>query len=76
MGDGGSIYLMENLDEEARLEWKTDPGVVREQAAWCGMKPGCRVLDAGCGTGKTAGIFFDMVQGGGEVVGIDFSERR
>ncbi len=67
---------MENLDEEARLEWKTDSDIVREQATWCGMKPGCRVLDAGCGTGKTSSIFFDMVQDGGEVVGIDFSDRR
>ena len=69
-------YLMENLDEETRLERKTDPDDVREQAAWCGMKPGRRILDAGCGTGKTSDIFYWMVQPGGAVFGIDFSERR
>lgn len=74
--DNAHFYLMENLDEETRLEWKTDPGRVRSQAGWCGIKPGMRVLDAGCGTGKTTSILFDMTRPGGSAVGIDFSDRR
>jgi SAM-dependent methyltransferase len=35
-----------------------------------------RVLDAGCGTGKATGILFEMVQPGGNALGIDFSEKR
>lgn len=76
MLDAANFYLMENEDEETRLEWKTDPENVRKQAAWCGIQPGMRVLDVGCGTGKTTGILFDMVQPGGSALGIDFSEKR
>ncbi len=71
-----NAYLMENPDEEVRLEWKTDPETMQRQATWCGIKPGMRVLDAGCGTGKTSKLLYDMVQPGGEVVGIDLSEKR
>lgn len=39
-------YLMENLEENIRLEVKTDPVAVRKQALWCGLKPGLRVLNA------------------------------
>ncbi len=69
-------YLMENEDEGTRLELKTDPENVRKQAAWCGVGPGLRVLDAGCGTGKTSQLLYDMVGPHGEVVGIDLSEKR
>ena len=52
-------YLMENLEEAIRLEMKTDPEAVRKQALWCGLKPGMRVLDAGCGPGMiTSNRFF------------------
>jgi len=71
-----SVYLMENGDEAVRLEVKTDPDVVRRQAAWCGIKPGLRVLDVGCGSGKPASIFREMVEPGGTVVGIDYSPER
>jgi SAM-dependent methyltransferase len=67
---------MESADEETRLEWKTDPEILKKQATWCGLKPGMRVLDAGCGTGKTSRLLYDLVQPGGEVIGIDFSEKR
>jgi len=69
-------YLMENLEEAIRLELKTDPGVVRKQAIWCGLKPGLRVLDLGCGPGKTSSILHEMIQPGGELLGLDFSEER
>ena len=76
MANDVNDYLMENEDEEARLELKTDPENLEKQAIWCGIKPGMRVLDAGCGSGKTSRLLFDMVKPGGEVVGIDFSEKR
>ncbi len=69
-------YLMENVEESIRLEIKTDPEAVRKQAIWCGLKPGMRVLDAGCGTGKVSSILHEMVEPGGEIIGLDYSEER
>lgn len=69
-------YLMENVEESIRLETKTDPNAVRKQAIWCGLKPGMRVLDAGCGTGKVSSILCEMVSPGGHVLGLDYSEER
>ena len=67
---------MENTEEAFRLEIKTDPEAVRQQAHWCGVKPGLRVLDVGCGSGKTTSILHEMVQPGGSAAGIDFSTDR
>ena len=69
-------YLMESTEETFRLEIKTDPESVRQQALWCGAKPGMRVLDVGCGPGKTTSILYEMVQPGGSAVGIDLSLDR
>lgn len=69
-------YLMESTEEAFRLEIKTDPEAVRQQACWCGVKPGLRVLDVGCGSGKTTSILHEMVQPGGSASGIDFSTDR
>lgn len=69
-------YLMESTEETFRLEIKTDPESVRQQALWCGAKPGMRVLDVGCGPGKTTSILYEMVQPGGSAVGIDLSQDR
>lgn len=71
-----SSYLMENKEEIIRLERKTDPASVLKQAGWCGIKPGMKLLDAGCGSGVVTDILFEMVQPGGEVIGVDFSEER
>mgnify|MGYP001292049046 CR=1 FL=1 len=57
-------YLMENRDEIIRLEGKTDPGAFYRQAAWCGVRPGMRVLDAGCGPGLTTSFLREMVMPG------------
>jgi len=67
---------MENVEEAIRLEIKTDPEAVRKQALWCGLKPGQRVLDAGCGPGKVTSILNEMIQPGGMILGIDYSEKR
>ena len=69
-------YLMENEAESIRLEVKTRPEAVRKQALWSGLKPGLRVLDAGCGPGKVTSILHEIVQPGGSVLGVDYSEER
>lgn len=69
-------YLMESDDEALRLDLKTDPAALRRQALWCGVKPGMRVLDLGCGPGKTTALLHKMIQPKGSVVGVDFSEAR
>ncbi len=69
-------YLMENDEEALRLEIKTNPEAVRDQARWCGVRPGLRVLDVGCGPGRTTSILHEMVKPGGKAVGVDFSPSR
>lgn len=69
-------YFMENEDESIRLEVKTRPEAVRQQALWCGIRPGLRVLDAGCGPGKVTSILHEMIQPGGTILGVDYSEDR
>jgi SAM-dependent methyltransferase len=69
-------YFMESDAETLRLEVKTDPGLVLQQARWAGLHPGMRVADVGCGPGKTTATLFEAASPGGEVVGIDiFAER-
>lgn len=67
---------MENPEEAIRLDVKTDADAVRRQADWCGIKSGMRVLDLGCGSGRTTSILKEMVEPGGNVVGIDYSPER
>ena len=69
-------YLMESDEEALRLDLKTDPEVVKQQALWAGLKPGMRVADLGCGSGKTSYTLNQLVQPGGETIGVDFSEQR
>jgi len=74
--DAIDSYLMENFEEAIRLEIKTDPESVRKQALWCGLEPGMRVLDAGCGPGKVTSILNELIQPHGEIVGMDYSRER
>lgn len=69
-------YLMESEDEAIRLDIKTDPVALRKQAIWCGVKPGMRILDVCCGPGKTTALLHKMIQPGGHIIGVDFSEDR
>lgn len=71
-----SIYLMENDAESDRMEGKTRKDVIEKHARWAGILPGMRVADIGCGPGKTTSILHKLVQPGGQVVGVDFSEDR
>ena len=69
-------YIMEDVEEILRLETKTDAEATRKQAEWCGLRPGMRVLDAGCGTGLVTSILHDMIQPGGKILGVDSSKER
>jgi SAM-dependent methyltransferase len=69
-------YLMESDEEILRLEMKTDSASIRRQALWAGIKPGMRVVDIGCGTGKTTSCLLELAHPGGQVVGLDISEKR
>ncbi len=69
-------YLMENHQEAHRLDIKTDIEAVRQQALLCGIKAGARVLDGGCGSGKTTTVLNSLVQPGGRAVGVDFAPDR
>lgn len=69
-------YLMENKDEAYRLDIKTSPEKVREQALRAGIQPGMRIADIGCGAGKTSSVLREMVGPDGSVVGVDASEQR
>jgi ubiquinone/menaquinone biosynthesis C-methylase UbiE len=71
-----SDYLMENPEEAVRLDVKTDVDAVRQQGILCGIGPGARVLDGGCGSGKTTTVLHSLVQPGGQAVGIDFAQDR
>jgi ubiquinone/menaquinone biosynthesis C-methylase UbiE len=69
-------YLMEGQEESFRLDQKTDPAVVERQARWAGIRPGMRVADLGCGSGKTTSVLHRMVLPGGEALGLDFAPSR
>lgn len=69
-------YLMENDQEAFRLDIKTNPEAVRKEADWCGISPGLRVLDAGCGPGKVTSILQEKIHPGGSILGIDYSMER
>lgn len=67
---------MEGDEEAIRLDVKTDPRLVEEQARWAGITPGMRVADLGCGSGKTSFILHEMAQPKGETIGVDIAEQR
>jgi ubiquinone/menaquinone biosynthesis C-methylase UbiE len=47
----------------------------RQVVAWLDLKPGSRVLDAGCGCGGMTRLLAEAVGPGGEVVGVDTSPQ-
>jgi ubiquinone/menaquinone biosynthesis C-methylase UbiE len=69
-------YLMESDEEALRLDVKTDPADIEKQALWAGLKPGMRVADIGCGSGKTTYYLNKLTQPGGQTTGIDGSDQR
>lgn len=69
-------YIMEHADEAIRLDIKTSRADVEKQAFWAGLKPGMRVADIGCGSGKTTSILNELCQPDGQAVGVDGSSER
>ena len=69
-------YIMEHEAEAARLDMKTDSQRVFQQARWAGIRPGMRVADIGCGSGKTTSYLHSLIQPGGRIVGVDASRSR
>ena len=69
-------YMMESEEEARRLDLKTVPGIVQEHARWAGIRPGMRVADLGCGSGKTSYYLNKLVQPDGETVGVDNAKQR
>ncbi len=69
-------YLMENDDENQRLEVKTKTSVVEEFAKRAGLVPGMRVVDAGCGPGLTTSVLSAMTGESGLATGFDISGNR
>jgi len=71
-----SVYIMENDDENQRLEIKTKTSVVEAFARQAGLGPGMRVVDAGCGPGLTTSVLASVVGASGSATGFDLSEAR
>ncbi len=69
-------YLMEGEEEALRLDLKTDDKATAQQALWAGLKPGMRVADLGCGSGKTTFCLNKLVQPNGQSVGVDIAPQR
>ncbi|HYO57703.1 class I SAM-dependent methyltransferase [Archangium sp.] len=69
-------YIMESSDETRRLLVQERTGNAREALLLAGLKPGNRVLDAGCGPGGIAEVIAELVGPSGHVTGMDLSEER
>jgi SAM-dependent methyltransferase len=69
-------YFMESDVENQRLDLKTDGDAVERQALWAGLAPGMRVVDLGCGSGRTTHHLHRLVGPGGQALGIDFVPER
>jgi ubiquinone/menaquinone biosynthesis C-methylase UbiE len=67
---------MESEEEASRLDMKTDGRIAEEQALWAGIRPGMRVADMGCGSGKTTFHLHKLCQPKGSALGVDISKQR
>jgi len=71
-----SVYIMENDDENQRLEIKTKTAVVEAFARRAGLEAGMRAVDAGCGPGLTTSVLSSITGESGSATGFDVSEAR
>lgn len=67
---------MESEEESIRLDLKTNPKIIEELAIWAGIRPGMRIADFACGSGKTTFCLNKLVQPGGSATGVDISPKR
>lgn len=70
------MYIVESVDEGARIERKTDVPETAAQMRWAGVAEGQAVLDLGCAAGTTTRILGDVVGPTGRVLGVDASVAR
>jgi len=68
-------YLMYNEEEIVRLEQNVNVEELKKQAKWCGLRPGMRILEVGCGPGKTTSILWEMIQPYGQIVGVSYLDE-
>lgn len=61
---------------DARYDAAHPPGSAADALASLGLRPGQRVLDAGCGPGPHLGFLVAAVAPGGSVVGVDLEADR
>jgi SAM-dependent methyltransferase len=73
LADSGEYALRLSAEEIRRYRSKAEHAARTEGAAWadCGVNPGARVLDLGCGPGAILPEVAARVSPGGFVVGID-----
>jgi cyclopropane fatty-acyl-phospholipid synthase-like methyltransferase len=67
-------YVLGHSDaelERLRLQSAIYAGVTRRLIRECGIAPGMRVLDIGCGVGDVAMLVADAVGPAGKVVAVD-----
>lgn len=69
-------YIMESRDEARRLASQESLSPSRDRLIKAGVKPGMRVLDAGCGSGAVTREISNLVGPRGHVVAIDPSGDR
>jgi ubiquinone/menaquinone biosynthesis C-methylase UbiE len=75
---GSSNYVLGHSDaeiERLQLQAKVLEGPTRRLIQECGIRPGMRVLDIGCGAGDVSMLLADVVGNSGSVVAID-QERQ
>lgn len=69
-------YVMESADETRRLVAQAEAEDSRALLERCGLRPGMRALDVGCGPGVIARRIAEVVGDAGSVVGLDVSPER
>src|SRR5262245_6528714 len=73
-----SAYILGHADleiERLRLQADVIAGVTRRLIQKCGIRPGMRVLDIGCGVGDVSMLLAEAVGETGSVLGFDSEPR-